>query len=231
MKLLFVSALALLSLGCLLDSVEPWLSPETIVETEIELSGKWSVIDEVAMFGAGSETFVTLTHKPATATAKEFFYIKIRPKKRDTQFVFRATVHEIENMRFLQISNFSHYDGGLFSLANRPTYSLWRVEADADNIILWMPDLDPAAGVSLKTVRDQDDKALFVDSASTNQAAIRDWARATRKADERPRRIMPLALTRTGTEFVMPPSARPHMPAEYDPQERAGNSKPARIDE
>lgn len=221
MKLLFVSALAVLSSGCLLDSVEPWLSPETIVETRLELGGDWSVIDEVAMFGSGSETFVTLTHKPATPRAKEFFYIEIRPKKRNTQFVFRATVHEIENIRFLQISNFTHSDGGIFRLANRPTYSLWRFEADGDNIIIWMPELDRTGG-NLKTLRDQDDKALFVDSTSNNEAAIRDLAHAYRTADERPRGIMPLTLTRTGTEFVMPPSARPHMPAGYERPERAG---------
>jgi hypothetical protein len=38
MKLLFVavSALGVFCVGCLLDSVEPWLSPETIVETEAD---------------------------------------------------------------------------------------------------------------------------------------------------------------------------------------------------
>jgi hypothetical protein len=230
MKLLFlvVAALAVLSSGCLLDSVEPWLSPETIVETRIELGGKWSVIDEVATFGG--ETFVTLTHKPSTPRAKEFFYIEIRPKKRDTQFVFRATVHEIDDMRFLQISNFNHFDDGIFSLANRPTYSLWRFEADADNIIIWMPELG-RAGVNLKSLRDQNDKALFVDSASNNEEAIREWARAYRRADERPRRIMPLALTRTGTEFVVPATAQPHMPAGYKQPERGGKTPSAKNDE
>ena len=201
-----------MSLGCLLDSVEPWLSPETIVETKIELSGEWSVIDDVAMFGSGSESFVTLTHKPATARRKEFFYIKVRPKRRDAQFIFQATVHEIENLRFLQISNFTHWGDDIFGLANRPTYSLWRFEADADNIIIWMPALDRNAA-NLKTVQDQDDHPLFVDSASNNETAIREWARAYRLAGEPPRKIMPLALTRTGTEFAIPASAQPHMPA------------------
>ena len=196
----------------MLDSVEPWLSPETIVETRIELDGNWTVLDEVELFGGGSETVVKLTHKPATPRAKEFFYIEIRPKQRNTQFVFRATIHEIEKLRFLQISNFTHFDERIFSLANRGTYSLWRVEADADNIILWMPELDPKAA-NLRTLRDQRDKSLFVDTASNNEAAVRQWARADRLADERPEAIMALALTRTGTEFVAPTSAQAHIPA------------------
>ncbi len=219
MKLLPMTALAILVSGCLLDSVEPWLSPETIVEIPIELSGKWSVVDEAVMFGESSESFVTLKHKRATTRDKEFFYIYVRPKNRDTQFVFHATVHEIEGRRFLQISNFSHWDGEIFGLANRPTYSLWRIEVDADNIILWMPDLD-RSGEKLKTLRDQDDKALFVDSASNNEAAVRDWARADRLADERPKTILPLALTRTGTEFVLPTSAAKYMPADFKPKKR-----------
>lgn len=221
MKLLFASTLAILCAGCLLDSVEPWLSPETIVETRIELDGKWTVLEEVEMFGGGSETVVTLTHKPATKRAKEFFYIEIKPKSRDTHFMFRATVHEIQGLRFLQIRNFRHSDDRLFGLANRPTYALWRVEADADNIIIWMPDLDPDAA-NLRTLRDQDDKALFVDTASNNETAVREWARAYRLADERPRKLMALALTRTGTEFVVPVSAQPHMPADLKWPKHAG---------
>jgi len=221
MKLLFASTLAVLCAGCLLDSVEPWLSPETIVETRIELDGKWTVLEEVELFGGGSETVVTLTHKPATSRAKEFFYIEIRPKKRDTHFMFRATVHEIQDLRFLQISNFTHSDDRIFGLANRATYSLWRVEADADNIIIWMPELDPEAA-DLRTLRDQGDKPLFVDKASNNETAVREWARAYRLADERPRRIMALALTRTGTEFVVPVSAQPHMPADLNWPKRVG---------
>jgi len=213
MKLLFTSVLAVLCSGCLLDSVEPWLSPESIVETRIELDGKWTIIEEVELFGGGSETVVTLTHKPATSRAKEFFYIEVRPERRDTQFVFRATLHEILGLRFLQVSNFSHSDDRIFGLANRPTYSLWRVEADADDIIIWMPELDPESG-DLRTIRDQDDKALFVDTTAKNEAAIREWARAYRLADERPRKIMAMALTRTGTEFVVPESAEPYMPAD-----------------
>jgi len=97
----------------------------------------------------------------------------------------------------------------------RATYSLWRVEADADNIIIWMPDLDPEAA-GLRTLRDQGDKALFVDTASNNETAVREWARAYRLADERPRKLMALALTRTGTEFVVPVLAQPHMPADLN---------------
>jgi hypothetical protein len=224
MKWWVVFFVVLFCAGCLLDSVEPWLSPETIVETTIELDGAWTVLDEVENYGGAAETFVTLTHKPATSRAKEFFYIEIRPKKRNTQFIFQATVHEIEGLRFLQISNFTHFDDRIFGLANRPTYSLWRVEADADNIIMWMPDLDRSS-VRLKTLRDQDDKVLFVDSASNNELAIRDWVRAYRLADERPRKVLPVALTRTGTEFVMPTSALPHMPAEFAKRERSRDNR------
>jgi hypothetical protein len=221
MKLLLASVLALNCAGCLLDSVEPWLSPETIVETKIELDGQWSLLDDVEMFGSGSESFITLTHKPATPSRKEFFYIKVRPKRRDAQFVFQATVHEIENLRFLQISNFTHFGDAIFGLANRPTYSLWRFEADEDNIVIWMPTLDRKAA-NLKTLQDQDDHPLFVDSAGNNEQAIREWALAYRLAGERPKNLMALALTRTGTEFVVPVSAKPHMPDGLDRSKRGG---------
>ncbi len=202
-----LAILSLLCSGCVLDSVEPWLSEETIVETKVALDGAWTVVDEVELFG--SERKVTLEHKPATPRNREYFYVTVRPVTRDTQFVFEATVHEIEGLRFLQISNFHHFDGDIIGLANRPTYSLWRVEFDADNLMLWMPELD---GKSLKSLRDQDDKTIFVDSAANNEAAVRQWARAYRAAAERPRWVLALALTRKGTEFTVPLTAEPHMP-------------------
>jgi hypothetical protein len=133
-------------------------------------------------------------------------------------------------MRFLQISNSTDFADGIFSLANRPTYSLWRFEVDGDNIIIWMPELD-RAGANLRSLRDQDDKALLVDSTSNNEVAIREWARSHYKANERPRRMMPLALTRKGTEFVVPASAQPHMAADYERLERGGETPPARNNE
>jgi len=212
-RLILTAAFAtLLGVGCLLDSVEPWLSPATIVETEIDVDGTWSVVDEVEFFGGGAKRVITLERKPATERAKEFFYVTIHPKPRDTQFVFRATLHEIEGLRFLQVFNFSHYDGDTFALANRPTYSLWRIEADEDNVLIWMPELP--RGV-LETIRDQDDKALFVDQAANNEAAIRAWARADRAATEKPRRALGLGLTRAGTAFVMPASVESHLPEVY----------------
>ena len=224
MKLQLVTVLALLSGGCLLDSVEPWLSPTTIVEAEIEVDGSWTIVDEVALFGDGSESMIRLERNPATTRARESFYITIRPKKRDTQFVFRATLHEIDGLRFLQVSNFTHFDGQIFNLANRPTYSLWRIEADRDNILIWMPELVQADGASagLKTLRDQDDKLLFVDTASNNEAAVRAWVHAARNTSERPRRALALALTRTGTEFVMPAAVEQHLPTVYEKAKRAG---------
>lgn len=219
MKPQAITLLALLSCGCLLDSVEPWLSPETIVEANLEVDGSWTVVDEVALFG--SESSITLERKPVSAKANEYFYIKITPKKRDTQFVFEATLHEIDGLRFLQISNFTHFDGDIFSLANRPTYSLWRIEADGDNIMIWMPELGRGAGGGLKTLRDQDDKMLFVDTASNNEAAVRAWVEATRSSKERPKRALGLALTRTGTEFVMPAAVQEHLPTVYEDARRA----------
>lgn len=214
MKLLCLVVLVLPSCGCLLDSVEPWLSPETIVESDVAVDGAWSVVDEVALFG--SETEVTLERKPATSRKDEFFYITIRPRDRNSQFIFCATVHEIEGLRFLQISNFTHFDQEVFSLANRPTYALWRVEADRDNIVIWMPGLPNEVGENLKTLKDQDDNLLFVDTAHNNESMLREWVKAYRNTDERPEKALMLALTRAGTEFALPPAVQQHLPALYE---------------
>ena len=48
MKLQLITILARLSSGCLLDSIEPWLSPETLVEAKVEVEEKWTVVDPVA---------------------------------------------------------------------------------------------------------------------------------------------------------------------------------------
>lgn len=227
MKLQVITVLAVLTAGCLLDSVEPWLPATTIVETELKLDGSWSVVDHVALFGSGSESVVTLERKPATARAREFFYITIRPKRRDTQFVFKVTLHEIDGLRFIQISNFTHYDDEIFGLANRPTYSLWRIEADVDNILIWMPELGRGKSPGLRTIRDQDDTPLFVDTAANNEAAVRHWVKATRAATQGPRRAMALALTRIGTDFVMPASVEDHMPSVYKGALRAAKEAAA----
>lgn len=220
MKIQLVTVLALLSGGCLLDSVEPWLSPATIIETGIDVAGDWSLVSAVELFGSGAESVITIKRKPTSARRKEFFYIKIRPTTRDTQFVFEATLHEVEGLRFLQVSNFTHWDDKFYSLANRPTYSLWRVEADADNIVIWMPELPQLTDGGLKTLRDQNDKVLFVDRLENNEAAVRAWAHAERSKTDRPRGFMSLTLTRVGTEFEIPAVARPFLPRSREAEKR-----------
>jgi hypothetical protein len=214
MKSSIITLLALLCCGCLLDSVEPWLSPESVVATEVGVDGKWSVVDESTLFGSGSVD-ITIERRPATSGKGEFFYVKIRPERRNTQFVFRATVHDIDGLRFLQIDNFTHFDQEIFGLANRPTYSLWRVEADRDNIVMWMPMLSREIAETLDTRKDQDDNTLFVDSAANNEAMIREWVEAWHKTETRPDKALMLGLTRAGTGFRMPAAVERYLPELY----------------
>lgn len=214
MKRLIIVLLALPICGCLLDSVEPWLSPDSIVETDVGVDGEWTVVDYTSLFGSGNVE-VAIERKPATSRTAEFLYVKIRPEKRDTQFVFRATVHDIDGLRFLQITNFTHFDQEIFSLANRPVYSLWRVEADRDNIVIWAPMLTHEDTEGMDTRKDQDDDILFVDSAANNEAMIREWVKSWHETEARPDKAMMLALTRTGTEFNLPAAVERDLPELY----------------
>jgi len=147
---------------------------------------------------------------------KQEYYIQVRPQTFDSSFNFSGVVHQVNGIKLLQIENFSHFGDEVFSLANRPTVSLWQIAYDEDNIIIWAPAFVVAPEVAVKTMQDSDDKRLFIDSTANLQAFVYQWARNYHNTKGSVRTIMPLTMTRAGTEFRMPAEMQALAPVIYE---------------
>ena len=210
----FLAAAAAVALSsCFLDSVEPWLEADSIMPAELDLEGDWSMAN-----GEFKNKYKVELSKDRSSRSKDKqnYYIKVLPQLFDSSFNFRGAVHQVNGIKLLQITNFSHFGDDVFSLANRPTISLWQIAYDADNIIIWAPPFVTEPVGDLKTMQDSDDKRLFIDSTENLQDFLYDWTRNYAETRDSIRNIIPLALTRFGTEFRMPEEMRNLVPRVYE---------------
>ena len=217
LTLLRPAVLALASLtclgGCFADSIQPWLQPDSIMERELDLEGDWKLVNE----DWKDKYSVNLDKKKDSRSIElQSYYIKIGSPDRAMWFHFSGDVHEVNGIKLIQISNFSHDYGEVFSLANRPTVSLWQIAYDEDNIILWAPGFVEGEISALETMQDSDDKLLIVDSTENIQAYVEEWVEKYPEMKGDIRRIMPIILTRAGTEFEMPEEMRDLVPRVYE---------------
>ena len=153
--LLAVAAAVALS-SCFLDSIEPWLEADSIMPAELDLEGDWSMAN-----GEFKNKYKVELSKDRSSRSKDKqnYYIKVLPQLFDSSFNFRGAVHQVNGIKLLQITNFSHFGDDVFSLANRPTISLWQIAYDADNIIIWAPRFVTEAVGDLKTMQDSNDNS------------------------------------------------------------------------
>lgn len=199
--------------GCLVDSVQPWLPRDSAMPRELDFAGEWQLIND----DVKDKYRVTLRKDNSTRSAdKQNYYIRISPVDYRNQFHFRGVVHQINGIRLLQITNFSHYHGDVISLANRPTVSLWQIAYDEDNIIIWAPAFIRANMSSLQTMQDSNDKTLFVDSTENLEAFIDNWTRNYPETKDQVRNILPIILTRAGTQFRAPDEMAELVPKVYE---------------
>ncbi len=208
------SIVAVLSVGgCLCDSIEPWLQSDSVMKRDLFLEGDWEIIndDQKDKYSVRLEK-----KKDPRSIDQQSYYINISPREFRTQFNFSGVVHELNNIKLLQITNFTHYHNDVFSLANRPTVSLWQIAYDEDNIILWAPRFLVEDLSNVKTMKDSDDKHLFIDSTDNLQEFLNNWTRGYPIIKEEIRNILPIILTRSGTEFAMPEELRDLVPKVYE---------------
>ena len=199
--------------GCFADSIQPWLQSDSITKRELDLEGDWNLVNE----DWNDKYSVTLNKKKDTRSIElQSYYIEIGSPDRAMWFHFSGDVHEVNGIKLIQITNFSHDYGEVFSLANRPTVSLWQIAYDEDNIILWAPGFVAEGMSALKTMQDSDDKILVVDSTENIQAYVEEWTEKYPAMKDDIRRIMPIILTRAGTEFEMPEEMQNLVPRVYE---------------
>jgi hypothetical protein len=205
-------AAATLLCGCLIDSVQPWLAPDTVMEGELDFEGDWELVSD----DSKDKYAVTLTKdRDSRSIDKQNYYIKISPRNYNNRFHFRGVVHKVNGIKLLQITNFSHYHDDVIRLANRPTVSLWQIAYNNDNIIIWAPGFIRADVSTLETMRDSDDKLLFIDTTENLEGFIRNWTENYSETKDGVRNILPIILTRAGTDFTMPEEMQDLVPAVY----------------
>ena len=199
--------------GCLCDSIEPWLQSDSVMKRELALEGGWKILN-----GDFKDKYIITLEKKKDQRAidQQSYYIKISSRDYNAQFNFIGVVHEINNIKLVQITNFTHYHDDVFSLANRPTVSLWQIAYDEENMIIWAPSFPREIVSTLKTMQDSNNKYLFIDTTENLQNYINDWTKDYPKIKDSIDRIMPIVLTRTGTEFRMPKEMQDLVPRVYE---------------
>jgi hypothetical protein len=199
--------------GCFCDAMDDWLQPDSILQRDLDLAGDWNIVGDEF----GNEYRVTLEkNRDQRVAENQAYYLKVIPLDFETRFHFTGVVHEVNGLKFVQIRNFSHYHDEVISLANRPTVSLWQIAYDQDNIILWAPGFLSEDATALKTMRDSDGKLFFTDSTANLRSYVAGWAAAYGEMKDSIDMIMPIALTRAGTEFAMPAAMEDLVPVVYE---------------
>ncbi len=214
LTILFTIILALTLSGCGYDSVEPWLALDSTIPATADLEGFWEFEDSAFLFGS-TEYIVEINKKTRDSNWHNFLVV-ISPKKTptDARFVFMAYLHEVNGIQFVQFSRFNHWHEEIMRLASRPTYSLWRVEYDNNNIVLsFFGEKDMFS--KLKSVKDVDGKDFFVDTLANNQKTLSDWCETYWDKEEKARLSVSFCLKRQGSSFVMPETVNTHAPRKY----------------
>lgn len=193
--------------GCLCDSIEPWLKG-SIMEYSTKLEGYWKVLDDDLKEEHWYEVTIK-KRKSRQSDNLQIYYIKVKG------FRFIGTVHKINDIKFLQIRDENDYTGSIFALASRPTVSLWRIEYDRDNTIIWMPSFMSKATSVLKTMKDTNNKDIFIDTTANLQAYINNWTKNYHNIKDDIDAILPIILTRKGTKFQMPEEMKTFVPRIY----------------
>ena len=220
LTILFTGILAITLSGCGFDSVEPWLALDSTIPATSDLEGLWEIENSAYLFGS-TEYIINIENKHEGNWQCNYL-VDIRPKKAqaDARFVFMAFLHEVNGIQFLQLARFSNWYEEMTRLASRPTYSLWRVEYDKNNIVLSLfGDKDLFA--NLKTVKDSDGKDLFVDTLANNQKLLSDWCETYWHKGEKERLpLVGFSLKRQGAAFVLPDAVNKHAPLKYQKWKR-----------
>lgn len=182
------------------------------MKPELDFQGDWEMI---SVDVKGKYAVTLKKRRDWRSIDKQSYYLKISPRNYDSRFNFIGVVHKVNGIKLLQITNFTHYHGDVFRLANRPTVSLWQIAYDKDNIIIWAPSFPRKSIATLKTMRDSDDKLLFIDSTENLQAYLNNWTKNYSEIKDSIDKILPIILTRVGTEFRMPEEMQDLVPRVY----------------
>ena len=161
MRLLLLLAAALLSAGCLVRSVQPWLSEESLVK-EPSLLGTWRNTqgDSVAFF---------------TGTPEEYLVLSVDDGKSVSRFV--ATLHRLDDVLLLQVGPAEPENMSGYALL--PAYILFKVVLKGNSLKLYEIDLDSFAKRAAKTPvpllagGSKDDGYVLTGTAAESEAFLR----------------------------------------------------------
>lgn len=217
MKLiLFVISLFLCS-GCGAGSLNLWLPIETQIDAQADLEGKWAMTQgNKSEPTNGLNQIITIERKKRNNDLN-IYEIIVYNKITKSTFRYRAMLHEVNEVKFLQIFNYSHDDNEMIRFSYTPIITLWRIEFDKNNAIIWIPNFIFAHNpkmkghtlstnqflpdIELKTQFEiYDDSFLFTDKTEVLYNYINLW---TEKYSY-PEKKMPLLFTRPGSKFEEP---------------------------
>ncbi len=203
--ILFLATLFLT--GCGADSLLPWLDAKWLVPCNRNWLGEWYVNED----GGQRELrlVVELSEKRTVMDGKETIPEKYRISVYDQEGVRRpsltAHLYSVNGVQLLQIQDFNRPVSD--EITSVITYSLWRIEGNADNLALWVPEFvtdvvrNPQE-IPVKMVRagHEHEQPVFVDTTTNLQSFVEKWAKTYQESKKK----MAVGLHRKGKPFEVP---------------------------
>jgi hypothetical protein len=195
----------LLLTGCGADSLLPWLTQDYAVPCNRDWLGEWlvSMDDSDRQY----RVVVELREEPQRddLRVKERYAVQVWSPNGQRKASLNAHLFNVNGVQLLMLGNFSRPDEQ--ELASVISYSLWRAEGDAENLMLWIPEfvtdmLKSKLEPPIKVVKagHEMEQPIFVDSTEALQSFVESWTRAYEESNT----MMPFCLHRPGKPFQKP---------------------------
>ena len=198
---------ALLLAGCGADSLLPWLDTKWLVPCNRDWLGEWYVSED----GGQRELrpVVELREETTVMDGKETIPEKYRISLYDQEGVRRpsltAHLYSVNGVQLLQVQDFNRPVSD--EIASVITYSLWRIEGNAENLMLWVPEFltdivknPQEIPVMMVQAGHEHEQPVFVDTTTNLQSFVEKWAKTYKESKTK----MTVELHRKGKPFEIP---------------------------
>jgi hypothetical protein len=206
-KAIVILCTALLLTGCGADSLLPWLDVKWLVPCNRAWLGEWYVNED----GGQRELrlVVELREKTTVLDGKETIPEKYRISVYDQEGGRRpsltAHLYSVNGVQLLQIQDFNRPVSD--EITSVSTYSLWRIEGNSENLMLWEPEfvkdmLKNRIEPPVKMVRagHEHEQPVFTDTTTNLQSYVEQWSTTYQES----RTKMAVGLHRKGKAFEIP---------------------------
>ncbi len=209
-KILIISILLIVFNSCYLKSLKHWFTHNTQIHADDALVGEWVFI---SINNFTNKLNITID-KPSNTNRKSSYSIRynfMKFNKIPLETIYRGTVHEINNKKYIQLRITLGYDNYYYSQVGRThVITIARFEYDKNNIILWSPNFmqlisgtNSITNIPFKCITDYHQKKIIVDDTKKLENYVIQWHKNN---VENNRGVISINITRKETKFHHPKS-------------------------